>query len=39
MSGAVAFVMTIATIFTYLVMKLVLEPFGHYSFCKRSVIF
>ena len=28
MSGAVAFVMTIATIFTYLVMKLVLEPFG-----------
>lgn len=28
MSGAVAFVMTIASIFTYLVMKLVLEPFG-----------
>lgn len=27
MSGAVAFVMTIATIFTYLVQKLVLEPF------------
>ncbi len=27
MSGAVAFVMTIATIFTYIVMKYVLEPF------------
>jgi len=28
MSGAVAFVMTIATIFTYIVMKYVLEPFN-----------
>jgi electron transport complex protein RnfA len=28
MSGAVAFVMTIATIFTYIVQKMLLEPFG-----------
>jgi len=33
MSGAVAFVMTIATIFTYIIQKTVLEPFN-IGFCR-----